>query len=104
MFGVRSYSIGAGLARQNVLATFLRWNMPLDQPGALEPQTAADIAAYVLRRPRQDHPGKERDWPNGDPPVDVAYATTAAKQKGVTLPPLRPLLRRRVTPTPATVQ
>ena len=104
VFGARSYSIGAGLARQNVLATFLRWNMPLDQPGTLEPQTAADIASYVLRRPRQDHPGKERDWPNGDPPVDVAYATTGAKAKGAAMPQLRPLLRRRVTPTPATVQ
>ena len=104
VYGARSYSIGAGLARQNVLATFLRWNMPFDQPGTLEPQTAADIASYVLRRPRQDHPGKERDWPNGDPPVDVAYATTAAMAKGAAMPQLRPLLRRRVTPSPATVQ
>ena len=102
--GARSYSIGAGLARQNVLATFLRWNMPQDQPGTLDPQSAADIAAYVLRRPRPDHPGKEHDWPNGDAPRDVAYSTDGAKAKGLTPPPTRPLLRRRVSPTPATLQ
>jgi thiosulfate dehydrogenase len=96
--GVRSYSIGAGMARQQVLATFLRWNMPQDQPGALPAQDAADIAAWVLRQPRQDHPGKERDWPKGDPPADVAYTTTAARANGMPQPAPRPLLRRRVAP------
>lgn len=98
VFGVRSYSVGAGMSRQNTLATFLRWNMPYDKPGTLAAQDAADIAAYVLRRPRQDHPGKERDWPNGDAPADVAYATDGARAKGVALPQPRPLLRRRVAP------
>lgn len=94
--GARSYSVGAGLARQTVLATFLRWNMPYDRAGTLEAQDAADIAAWLLRRPRPDHPGKERDWPKGDPPADVAYATTAAARVGRALPAPRPLLRRRV--------
>jgi thiosulfate dehydrogenase len=100
--GARSYSVGAGLARQTVLATFLRWNMPQDAPGTLPAQDAADIAAWMLRQPRQDHPGKERDWPNGDAPQDVAYATDAARAKGLALPASRPLLRRRVSPTPST--
>ena len=104
VYGVRSYSIGAGLARQNVLSTFLRWNMPQDQPGTLDPQRAADIAAFVLRQPRQDHPGKERDWPKGDPPSDVAYATSAARAKGLAMPPARPLLKRRVAPMAANRQ
>lgn len=99
VFGVRSYSIGAGMSRQNTLATFLRWNMPYDKPGTLDAQDAADIAAYVLRQPRQDHPGKERDWPNGDAPADVAYATDGARAKGLPLPQARPLLRRRVAPS-----
>jgi thiosulfate dehydrogenase len=102
VYGARSYSIGAGLARQTVLATFLRWNMPQDRPGSLDPQDAADIAAYVLRRPRPDHPGKERDWPKGDPPADVAYGTTAALERGTPAPAPRPLLRRRVRPVPET--
>lgn len=96
--GARSYSIGAGLARQNVLATFLKWNMPQDQPGTLSDQDAADIAAWVLRQPRQDHPGKERDWPKGDAPGDVAYATAYARANGGVLPAPRPVLRRRLSP------
>ncbi len=96
--GRNAYSIGAGMARQNVLATFLRWNMPHDQPGTLSAQNAADIAAWVLRQPRPDHPGKERDWPKGDPPADVAYATDGARARGLPLPAARPLLRRRVSP------
>ncbi len=99
VFGVGSYSVGAGLARQKVLATFLQANMPFDQPGSLDAQVAADIAAWVLQQPRQDHPGKERDWPNGDVPVDVAYATDGARRLGVPLPPPRPVLRRIVPPT-----
>ncbi|MBC7841030.1 MAG: c-type cytochrome [Gemmatimonadaceae bacterium] len=102
VYGARSYSIGAGMARQHVLATFLRWNMPQDRPGSLDAQKAADIAAFVLRQPRTDHPGKERDWPNGDAPSDVAYATAGARTTGRPLPAVRPLLRRQVAPVPAT--
>jgi thiosulfate dehydrogenase len=98
VFGPGSYSVGAGMARQVTLATFLRWNMPYDLAGTLPAQDAADIAAWVLRRPRLDHPGKERDWPNGDPPPDVAYATNAARARGLPLPAPRPLLRRVPVP------
>jgi thiosulfate dehydrogenase len=98
VWGVDSYSIGAGLARQFTLATFLRHNMPFDHVITLSERQAADIAAYVLARPRQDHPLKERDWPKGDPPADVAYATDAARAAGKPLPKPRPLLRRRVKP------
>lgn len=98
VWGPDSYSIGAGMARQFTLATFLRDNMPFDHADTLSDREAADIAAYVLSKPRQDHPGKERDWPNGDPPADVAYATTAARASGTSLPPKRPVLRRRVSP------
>ncbi len=100
VYGARSYSVGAGMARQYMLATFLRWNMPYDLAGTLKAQDAADVAAWLLRRPRPDHPGKEGDWPNGDAPADVAYATEAARRRGGVLPPARPLLRRTVLPTP----
>lgn len=98
VWGSDSYSIGAGMARQNTLATFLLHNMPFDRADTLTVREAADIAAYVLSMPRQDHPGKERDWPNADPPPDVAYATDAARIAGKPLPPARPLLPRRVSP------
>ncbi len=101
VWGRNSYSVGAGLARQTVLATFLRQNMPVDHAVTLSDQQAADIAAYVLARPRQDHPGKERDWPNGDAPADVAYATAAARARGQALPAPRQLLPRRVPPRSA---
>ena len=99
VWGSRSYSIGAGLARQTVLATFVRHNMPYDHKDTLSNQQSADVAAYVLSRPRQDHPGKAKDWPKGDPPDDVAYATDGARAAGKPLPATRLLLPRRVSPT-----
>jgi thiosulfate dehydrogenase len=98
VWGSESYAIGAGMARQYTLATFVRHNMPFDHADTLTAQEAADIAAFVLTQPRQDHPGKERDWPKGDPPIDVAYPTTAAAAAGKPLPPARPLLPRLVAP------
>jgi thiosulfate dehydrogenase len=98
VWGSESYAIGAGMARQYTLATFVWHNMPFDHADTLTAQEAADIAAFVLTQPRQDHPGKERDWPKGDPPIDVAYPTTAAAAAGKPLPPARPLLPRLVAP------
>lgn len=98
VWGAKSFSIGAGMARQYTLATYLRHNMPFDGADTLSPQRAADIAAFILTRARQDHPGKQRDWPRGDPPADVAYVTTAARRAGKPMPRTRPLLKRRVSP------
>lgn len=98
LWGMGSFAIGAGMGRQFTFATFIRHNMPFDQRGSLTPQQSADIAAYVLSKPRQDHPRKEADWPRGDAPVDVAYATDGARRAGRSLPSPRPLLPRRVAP------
>jgi thiosulfate dehydrogenase len=98
VWGADSYSIGAGMSRQYMLATFVRHNMPFDKLTVLSDQEAADAAAYVLTQPRQDFPGKEKDWPKGDAPPDVAYATNAARTKGQPMPPARPVLSRRVQP------
>ena len=86
------------MARQFTFATFVRHNMPLDHSMTLSPQQAADVAAYVLSFPRQDHPEKERDWPRGDAPSDVAYATDGARRAGRGIPTPRPLLTRRISP------
>jgi thiosulfate dehydrogenase len=102
VWGADSYSVGAGMARQFTLATFLRHNMPYDRSDTLTDQEAADIAAFVLTQPRQDHPGKERDWPKGDAPADVAYPTSAAEAAGRPVPATRPLLPRRVEPRAST--
>lgn len=82
LWGPDSYAIGAGMARIRTAAAFIRWNMPHDKPGTLTDQQACDVAAFVLTHPRPDTPGKENDWPKGDPPADVAYATKAAMAKG----------------------
>ena len=81
LWGDSSFNIGAGMARLRTAAGFIRANMPMDRRGSMTDQQSADLAAYLVSRPRPDLPGKEHDWPNGDPPPDVAYPTLAAQQK-----------------------
>ncbi len=80
VWGPRSYNIGAGMARVFTAAGFIQKNMPLDQPGALSNQQALDVAAFVNAHPRPDFPGKERDWPAGGAPPDVAYPVLSMTQ------------------------
>ena len=75
LWGPRSFAIGAGLARVERAAAFIRTMMPYDKPGTLTDQQAYDVAAFVLSHPRPDQPGKANDWPAGDAPANVPYAT-----------------------------
>ncbi len=77
LWGDRSYSIGAGMARLRTVAAFMKHNMPFDRPGTLTDQDAQDIATFLTTRPRPDFARKAEDWPNGDAPPDVAYPTRA---------------------------
>ncbi len=77
VFGPESYTIGAGMARLRTAASFIRHNMPFDQPGTLTDQEAFDVAGYINRQSRPDFAPKADDWPKGDPPPDVAYPTKA---------------------------
>lgn len=53
LWGVHSFNASAGLARnQEVLAQFIRWNMPYNVPGTLTDQQAWDLAAYLESQPR----------------------------------------------------
>lgn len=81
VWGPRSYNIGAGMSRLRTASAFIRYNMPQDLRGTLTDREAVDVAAFINAQPRPDLPGKEQDWPNGDPPPDVAYPTTAAARK-----------------------
>src|SRR5919108_1712881 len=81
VWGPYSYNIGAGMARVRTAAAFIRDNMPFDLPGSLTDQQALDAAAYVNAHARPDFPDKLHDWPNGDPPPDVAYPTEAARHR-----------------------
>ena len=84
LWGPSSYNIGAGMARVRTAAAFIHQAMPFDKPGTLTPQQAYDVAAYINSRPRPDFKDKAEDWPNGDPPPDVAYPTKAAQRKNST--------------------
>ena len=75
VWGPHSYNIGAGMSRVRTAAEFISRNMPFDAPGSLTDSAAFNVAAYVNAQRRPDFRGKEHDWPNGDPPPDVAYPT-----------------------------
>ncbi len=75
VWGPRSFSIGASLARVERAASFIRHNMPFDSAGILGDQQAYDVAAYVVSHSRPDSHGKNADWPNGGAPSDVPYNT-----------------------------
>lgn len=103
LWGERSYSIGASMARIERAAAFVRHNMPFNAPGSLTDQQAWDVAAYINRKPRPDMPGKERDWPAGDAPADVPYATAGhpASEERVVIPRAEPERALVGTPRPA---
>jgi thiosulfate dehydrogenase len=81
VWGPHSYNVGAGMARVRTAAAFIKQAMPFDKPGTLTPQQSFDLAAYINSRQRPDFAEKAEDWPNGDPPPDVAYPTKAAAAK-----------------------
>jgi len=83
VWGPTSFGIGAGMSRLNTAASFVRHVMPQDRPGTLTDQQSYDVAAYVNAHARPDFAGKAFDWPNGDPPGDVAYATVGVRRKRV---------------------
>lgn len=82
LWGAGSFNIGSGMARIRVMAAFVHRHMPFDRPGTISPQEAYDVAAFVTAQPRPDFAAKALDWPNGDPPPDVAYATNAKRRTG----------------------
>lgn len=73
LWGDRSFNLGAGMARLDTAAAFIRANMPLGAGGTLSEQDAYDIADYMAYQPRPDFPGKVNDWPSGGKPRDARY-------------------------------
>ena len=73
LWGPKSFNIGAGMARLNTAAAFVKANMPSGQGGSLTDQEAFDVAAFFTRQPRPDFAGKLEDWPKGDKPDDARY-------------------------------
>lgn len=73
LWGEGSYNVGAGMARLNTAAAFVKWNMPLGQGGTLTDQEAYDVAAFFAYQDRPDFAGKAQDWPKGNKPPDARY-------------------------------
>ena len=72
LWGSRSFNIGAGMARLDTAAAFVKAKMPLGGP-ALTDQEAYDIAAYFTRQPRPDFKAKKGDWATAAKPKDARY-------------------------------
>jgi len=52
LWGNTSFNSGAGMHRLTTMASFVRYNMPLNAPGSLSDQDSYDVAAYVLSHER----------------------------------------------------
>lgn len=79
VWGERSFTVGAGMARPRTAASFIRKNMPFDRPGVLTEQEAMDVAVFLGTKPRADFARKSGDWPKGNAPPDVPYKTTGTR-------------------------
>jgi thiosulfate dehydrogenase len=62
LWGAGSYNQGAGMHRPELLAAFLKGNMPYGNPD-LADQEALDLAAWIDRQPRPADP--QADWWRG---------------------------------------
>lgn len=58
LWGMGSYNKGAGMANNDILAGFLKANMPLGQDWSLSGQEALDLAAYINLQIRPWDPRK----------------------------------------------
>jgi len=58
LWGMDSYNKGAGFARNELLAGFIKANMPLGQEWSLSDQEALDVAAYINLQLRPWDPRK----------------------------------------------
>lgn len=73
LWGDKSFNIGAGMARLETAAGFVKGKMPLGAGGTLSEKEAYDVASYFITQPRPEFSGKSRDWPNGGKPKDARY-------------------------------
>jgi thiosulfate dehydrogenase len=75
LWGERSWNDGAGAARVWKLAGYIRWAMPLTDPGSLTDEEAQAIAAWINTQERPAYPTKAADFPAGGRPADAVYDT-----------------------------
>jgi thiosulfate dehydrogenase len=80
LWGPRSWNDGAGAARIWTLAGYIRYAMPLVEPGSLTDEQAQLISAYVNSHERPEYPDKASDFPAGNRPADAVYDTLVFKR------------------------
>jgi thiosulfate dehydrogenase len=80
LWGVNSYSTGAGMYQLSKLARFIKHNMPFDKPAGsirLKDEEAWDLAAFINSRARNTF-DISRDWPViSTKPVDYPFGPYA---------------------------
>lgn len=73
LWGPNSWNDGAGAARVYTLAGYIRYAMPLTQPGSLSDEEAQHVAAYINSQSRPAFARKAEDYPRGDVPAEAVY-------------------------------
>lgn len=73
VWGPRSYTIGAEMARVNVAASFIKANMPRGWGWTVTDDEAVDVAAYINAQPRPGFSEKIHDWSKGGKPANALY-------------------------------
>jgi len=73
VWGPRSYTMAADMARISVAASFIKANMPRGWGWTVSDDEAFDVAAYINAQPRPDFHNKLQDSPTGGRPEDVPY-------------------------------
>jgi len=80
LWGLKSYSTGAGMYQVTKLARFIKYNMPYDKPPGrivLTDEEAYDLAAYINSQKRQTF-DISHDWPvMSTKPVDYPFGPYA---------------------------
>lgn len=71
LWGEGSFNDGAGMNRLSDAAGFIKKNMPKSDPGTLNDQESADLAAYILGKDRPEWHGHDKDWEGGGRPTDI---------------------------------
>lgn len=101
LWGADSYNNGAGMARIQLAAGFIKANMPSGTTHVnmvLNDEQAFDVAAYINNQPRPVKPNLEADFPaRKNKPVDSAFApyTPGFSAEQHKFGPWQPILQAR---------
>src|SRR5699024_3702098 len=71
LWGEGSFNVGAGMNRLSDAAGFIKENMPKSDPGTLDDQEAAYLAAFLLAHDRPEWEGHDEDWEDAERPPDI---------------------------------